>query len=95
LKNANDWLVSPVLVKYGAAIGANATIRCGITVGRWAVIGAGSVVTRDVPDHALVYGNPARQFGWVCECGEKLAVDEIGTGVCTKCNKIFEGLRKQ
>ena len=60
------------LVREGASLGANCTIVCGVTIGRYALVGAGSVVTRDVPDHALVYGNPARQRGWVCQCGEKL-----------------------
>ena len=62
----------PTLVRRGATIGANATIVCGVTVGEAAFIGAGSVVTRDVPPHALVVGNPARRRGWVCTCGEKL-----------------------
>lgn len=62
----------PTLVRHGASIGANATIVCGLTIGRFAFVGAGAVVTRDVADHALVFGNPARQRGWVCECGEKL-----------------------
>ena len=60
------------LIKKGASIGANATIVCGVTLGRYCFIGAGSVVTRDVPDYALVFGTPAKQHGWVCECGEKL-----------------------
>lgn len=59
----------PTLVKRGASIGANATIVCGTTIGEHALIGAGAVVTRDVPSHALVYGNPARRRGWACECG--------------------------
>lgn len=61
------------LIKQGASIGANATIVCGITVGQYAFIGAGTVVSKDVPDYALVYGSPARIRGWVCKCGEKLA----------------------
>ena len=72
LKSATDWLVSKTLVKMGASIGAHATIVCGVTIGRWAMIGAGAVVTRGVPDHGLVYGNPARLPGFVCPCGEKL-----------------------
>jgi UDP-2-acetamido-3-amino-2,3-dideoxy-glucuronate N-acetyltransferase len=71
------------LVKKGATLGANATIVCGITVGQYAFIGAGAVVTKDVPDHALVVGNPARQIGWVCECGERL--DDKRR--CHACNK--------
>lgn len=75
----------PTLVKKGASIGANATIVCGVTIGRYAMIGAGAVVTHDVPDHALIYGNPARIGGWVCECGEKL--DE--EFVCQECKKSY------
>ena len=60
LKGADDWKVTPTLIKAGAALGANATIVCGVTVGKWAMVASGSVVTKDVPDHALVMGNPAR-----------------------------------
>jgi UDP-2-acetamido-3-amino-2,3-dideoxy-glucuronate N-acetyltransferase len=77
--------VRPTLVKEGATIGANATIICGHTIGRYAFIGAGAVVTKDVPDHALMVGNPARQSGWACECGEKLANDLQ----CRVCDKKF------
>jgi UDP-2-acetamido-3-amino-2,3-dideoxy-glucuronate N-acetyltransferase len=69
-----DWTLSETLVKSGASIGAQATLVCGITIGHWAMIGAGAVVTRDVPDYGLVYGNPARLRGFVCHCGEKLQV---------------------
>ena len=62
----------PTLIKRGASIGANATILCGVTIGEYAMVGAGAVVTRDVAAHALVYGNPARPHGAVCKCGEKL-----------------------
>ena len=79
--------VRPTLVKHGATLGANCTIVCGVTIGRYAFIGAGAVVTRDVPDHALVIGNPARQTGWMCVCGEKL--DESQT--CPVCMKKFSG----
>ena len=61
------------LVKRGASLGANCTVVCGHSIGRYAFIGAGAVVTRDVPDYALVVGNPGRVAGWVCECGVKLA----------------------
>lgn len=64
--------VRPTIVKKGASLGANCTVVCGATIGRYAFVGAGAVVTRDVPDYALIYGNPARQHGWVCQCGEKL-----------------------
>lgn len=75
----------PTLVKKGASIGANATVVCGVTVGRYAFVGAGAVVTRNVPDHALIYGNPARQHGWVCHCGEKL--DKTLT--CPACGNAY------
>lgn len=68
---------APTLVKRGASIGANATIICGNTIGAYAMIGAGAVVTRDVADHALVLGNPARQVGWVSRAGERLGPDLI------------------
>ena len=64
------------LIRKGASIGANATILCGITVGCWCLVGAGSVVTRDVPDFAVVYGSPAKLRGWVCKCGKMLAFYE-------------------
>jgi len=75
LKGLEDWHVDKTLVKTGAAVGANATVLCGITIGRWAMIGSGSVVTKDVPDHALVVGNPARVVGWVCACGKRVTFE--------------------
>ena len=77
--------VRPTLIKKGATIGANATIVCGTTLGRYSFIGAGAVVTKDVPAHALVVGNSARQIGWVCECGERLT-DELN---CLACGKSY------
>jgi UDP-2-acetamido-3-amino-2,3-dideoxy-glucuronate N-acetyltransferase len=74
------------LVREGATIGANATILCGITIGKNAFIGAGSVVTRDIPDHALVFGNPATLQGWMCECGHKLNPDHQ----CPQCGKTIQ-----
>lgn len=89
------------IIRKGASIGANATIVCGHSIGRYAFVGAGSVVTKDVPDFALVMGNPARIAGWVCICGVKLhfineneaieqdnetcTADEVATAVCSKC----------
>lgn len=64
-KSTSDWVVSPILVKYGASIGANSTILPGVTIGRFAMVGSGSVVTKDVADYAVVYGNPARAHGKV------------------------------
>ncbi len=78
--------VRPTLVKRGATIGANATIICGVIIGKYSFTGAGSVVTKDVPDFALVAGNPARQIGWVCECGEKLPDDQI----CHSCGRKYQ-----
>lgn len=72
LKGADDWKLTTTQIKYGAAIGANSTIVAGVTVGRWAMVGAGSVVTKDIPDYGLVFGNPARLRGFVNEKGEKL-----------------------
>jgi len=79
------------LVRRGATIGANATVICGVTIGAYAFVGAGAVVTRDVPDYALVFGNPARVKGWVCACGEKLSLDpssEKGLA-CFACGKKY------
>jgi UDP-2-acetamido-3-amino-2,3-dideoxy-glucuronate N-acetyltransferase len=76
------------VVRQGASIGANATIVCGHTIGRYAFIGAGSTVTKDVPDYALVYGNPAQQAGWICECGAKLS-DFVETTVCQACARHY------
>lgn len=73
------------LVRKGASIGANATIICGNTIGAWALIGSGAVITSDVPDHALMLGIPARQAGWVCECGEVLGEDLT----CADCGRAY------
>ena len=75
--------VRPTLVQRGATLGANATILCGVTIGRYAFVGAGAVVTKNVPDHALVAGNPARTIGWACVCGERLN-DDLSCPVCMK-----------
>lgn len=72
LARADDWVVSPILLRTGCSIGAGAVVVAGTTVGRFATVGAGAVVTRDVPDNALVAGNPARRLGWVCACGQRL-----------------------
>lgn len=77
------------LVKEGASLGANCTILCGITVGRHALIGAGAVVNRDVPDFALVVGNPAKQIGWVSEAGERLVFMKNGVAMCEKSHRHY------
>jgi UDP-2-acetamido-3-amino-2,3-dideoxy-glucuronate N-acetyltransferase len=73
----------PTRVEEGASIGANVTVRCGIEIGRWSLIGAGSVVTRSVPEFALVMGNPGRVRGYVCKCGERL---EFSSRDCSECS---------
>jgi UDP-2-acetamido-3-amino-2,3-dideoxy-glucuronate N-acetyltransferase len=81
------------LVKRGASIGANATVVCGYTLGRYSFVGAGAVVTQDVPDYALVYGNPARVHGYVCYCGEKLPVSAKARTnksiQCPSCRRLY------
>lgn len=81
---------SKTLVRKGASIGANATIVCGHDIGRFAFIGAGAVVTKEVPDYALVIGNPARQTGWMSEYGHKLAFDADGLATCAESNERYE-----
>ena len=76
----------PTVGRRGATVGANATVLSGLTVGRWAMVGAGAVVTADVGDHALVVGNPARQAGWACECGRTLP-DGLACG-CGRCYRL-------
>jgi UDP-2-acetamido-3-amino-2,3-dideoxy-glucuronate N-acetyltransferase len=78
----------PTRVRRGASIGANATIVCGTTIGTYAFVGAGAVVTHDVPDYALVVGNPARNAGWMCRCGVKLAVEEA-EAACAACGARY------
>ncbi len=105
LKSGDDWTVSRTLVRQGASIGANATIICGVTIGRWAIIGAGAVVTKDIPDYGLAAGNPARLRGFVCACGKALTVQDIQqrqvTTVCRGCRQktiiplsVWESIQK-
>lgn len=84
------WEISKTLVKKGASIGANATIVCGNTIGEYAMIGSGSVVTHDVGAHALMIGVPARQLGWVCECGSRLD-EKLRCPACGKSYKKTSG----
>ncbi len=78
------------LVKHGASIGANATIVCGNTIGEFAFIGAGTVITKDVPPYALIVGNPGRQIGWISEYGHRLEFDEKGFAVCPESNEKYQ-----
>lgn len=94
LKSADDWVVSKTRVKKGAALGANSTIRCGVTIGEWALVGSGSVVTRDIPNYGMAYGNPARLHGFVCPCGAILKdgqrSGEIVSATCPECGAVIE-----
>ena len=88
LKSGDDWAISQTFVRFGASIGTNATIVCGVKIGRWAMIGAGAVVTHDVPDYGLVLGAPARLRGFVCPCGLRLAQNRReGSQVAARCAK--------
>lgn len=78
------------LVKKGASIGANATIVCGNDIGKFAFIGAGAVVTKEIPDYALVVGNPSRQIGWMSEYGHRLSFDENGLAECPESGQKYE-----
>lgn len=85
IKSADDWHVGRSVVRYGAAVGSRSVIVPGVTIGRWALIAAGAVVTKDVPDHALVIGTPARQMGWVCVCAQRL-----NDGLeCVACGRTY------
>jgi len=83
------------LVKKSASIGANATIICGVTIGEYALIGSGTVVTKDVPDYALVIGNPGVLVGWVNRYGDKLFIDDNGFSICPKSNLKYQLLDNQ
>jgi UDP-2-acetamido-3-amino-2,3-dideoxy-glucuronate N-acetyltransferase len=91
LKTAEDWEITPTLVRYGASIGAGSVVVCGVTIGEFALVGAGSVVTKDVPAYALVYGNPAHAHGYVCRCARRLThisqQDGKIIGWCEACKR--------
>lgn len=85
-RDRKDYLTTRVAE--GASIGANATVVCGHDIGRYSFIGAGAVVTKDTADFSLMAGNPARQLGWMCACGERFVLKK-GTGKCPSCEKIY------
>jgi len=100
LARAADWQVSPITLRHGCSIGAGAVVVAGVDVGRFATVGAGAVVTRSVPDHALVAGSPARRLGWVCDCGQRLTDSATGAPIpadpavdadllCLACDRHF------
>jgi UDP-2-acetamido-3-amino-2,3-dideoxy-glucuronate N-acetyltransferase len=99
LARGEDWTVSPIELRDGCSIGAGAVVVAGTTVGRFATVGAGAIVTRDVPDYALVAGNPARRLGWVCACGARLTDASGSTAspnpspnealACERCGRVF------
>jgi UDP-2-acetamido-3-amino-2,3-dideoxy-glucuronate N-acetyltransferase len=84
-----EWKITPTFVGRGSSIGANATIVCGITIGKYAMVGAGSVVTRDVPPHGLVVGNPASLLAYVCRCGARVDRE----GLCPECGERIEATK--
>jgi UDP-2-acetamido-3-amino-2,3-dideoxy-glucuronate N-acetyltransferase len=94
LKTDADWEVGTTLVRYGASLGAGAIVLPNVTIGRFALVGAGAVVTKDVPDHGLVLGNPARLVGFVCGCGRRLRERErranLRIMVCPVCESSYE-----
>ena len=94
LKSADDWVLSETRISRGAALGANSTIVCGVTVGEWGMVGSGSVVTKDVPAYGLVRGNPARLAAFVCPCGQTLEKENVSGDVvtlkCNQCGQIVE-----
>src|SRR6185503_21183546 len=88
--------LKPTLVKKGATLGANCTIVCGVTLGRYAFVGAGPVVTKDVPDFDLVLGNPARVAGWMCACGNRINLTAgEGDGICRACQRRYRKIGKE
>jgi len=89
LKTDADWEVSPILIRRGASLGAGAVVLPGVTVGEFAMVGAGTLVTRDVPHHGLVYGTPARLHGYVCRCGRPLAQQKSQQWKCEVCDEFY------
>jgi UDP-2-acetamido-3-amino-2,3-dideoxy-glucuronate N-acetyltransferase len=97
LKTDADWQVSPVIVKRGASLGASSIVLPGVTIGEFAMVGAGTIVTQDVPPHGLVYGNPGRLHGYVCRCGQILTAEvssqrkeDSGVWLCPACYDRYQ-----
>lgn len=90
LKNDDDWELGHIRIRYGASIGAGTIILPDVTIGRYALVGAGALVTRDVPSHGLVVGSPARLIGYVCQCGQRLTQDQRGSWFCQICLRGYE-----
>ncbi len=93
IKSEDDWVLGNILVKEGASLGAGSIIVTGVTIGRFALVGAGAIVTKDVPDYGLVYGNPARLVGRACPCGHKMEAVERGDQRlwrCPQCGREIE-----
>lgn len=90
LKTDDDWEVGSTVVRYGASIGAGSIVITNVTIGTFAMVGAGSIVTKDVPDNGLVAGNPARLMGYVCDCGTKLNQEKSGTYSCPDCGRKID-----
>ena len=82
MQTDEDWVCIPTFVKKGVSIGSSATILCGVTIGEGAIVGAGAVVTKEIPDYALVVGNPSKQIGWVSEYGHRLEFNSKNMAVC-------------
>jgi len=89
LKSASDWAPVGVTIKYGASVGAHSVCIAPVVIGEWALVGSGSVVTKDVPSHAIVVGNPARQIGWVGKTGQPLVAADNGEFVCPTSKQIY------
>ena len=88
-KTEDDWQLGAILVRHGASLGAGSVLIAGVTVGRWALVAAGAVVVRSVPDHGLVAGNPGRLVGHVCMCARKLREEAEGMLVCDHCGRRY------
>ena len=89
LKSASDWAPVGVTINYGASVGAHSVCIAPVVIGEWALVGSGSVVTNDVPSHAIVVGNPARQIGWASKTGQPLVATENGEFICPTSQQIY------